>query len=95
MDRSSPLADREISVIALDVPQGLNYLHQKQPDPIIHRDKSSAIVLLWQQDDEWRGKVSVYDTANVVCQCTIDDPGAAHLRLLVEPRIKSSVVRLA
>ena len=83
MDRSlrslydeRPLIEREISVISLDVAQALNYLHQNKPDPIIHRDISSANVLLWRQGDDWRGKVSDYGTANFVRQCRIDDPGA-------------------
>ncbi len=83
MDRSlrslyeeRPLTEREISVIALDVAQALNYLHQIKPDPIIHRDISSTNVLLWRQGDQWRGKVSDYGTANFVRQCTRDDPGA-------------------
>ena len=84
MDRSlrslyeeRPLTEREISVISLDVSQALNYLHQNRPDPIIHRDISSANVLLWQQGRQWRGKVSDYVSANFVRQCGIDDPGAA------------------
>ncbi|XP_078367595.1 uncharacterized protein LOC144651508 isoform X2 [Oculina patagonica] len=83
MDRSlrslygeQQLTNREISVISLDVAQALNYLHQKKPDPIIHRDISSANVLLWRQGLQWRGKVSDYGTANFVRQCTRDDPGA-------------------
>ena len=83
MDRSfrslydeRPLTEREISVISLDVAHALNYLHQNKPDPIIHRDISSANVLLWRQGDDWRGKVSDYGTANFVRQCRIEDPGA-------------------
>lgn len=41
-----PLSATEVSVISLDVARALNYLHQKQPLPIIHRDISSANVLL-------------------------------------------------
>ena len=58
------LAEIEIRVISLDVARAINYLHQKKPKPIIHRDVSSANVLLWQQGDQWRGKVSDYGTAN-------------------------------
>ena len=58
------LAETEIRVISLDVARAINYLHQKKPKPIIHRDVSSANVLLWQQGDQWRGKVSDYGTAN-------------------------------
>ena len=41
-----PLSATEVSVISLDVTRALNYLHQKQLLPIIHRDISSANVLL-------------------------------------------------
>ena len=58
------LSEREIRAISLDVARGLNYLHHKKPVPIIHRDISSANVLLWRQGDQWRGKVSDYGTAN-------------------------------
>ena len=54
------LAEIEIRVISLDVARAINYLHQKKPEPIIHRDVSSANVLLWRQGDQWRGKVSDY-----------------------------------
>ncbi|CAH3027821.1 unnamed protein product [Porites evermanni] len=62
------LSETEIAVICLDVALALNYLHQKKPEPIIHRDISSANVLLWRQGDQWRGKVSDYGTANFMHQ---------------------------
>ena len=62
------LSEIEIAVISLDVALALNYLHQKKPEPIIHRDISSANVLLWRQGDQWRGKVSDYGTANFMHQ---------------------------
>ena len=71
------LSEREIAVISLDVACGLNYLHQKKPAPIIHRDVSSANVLLWRQGDQWRGKVSDYGTANFMQQTMTKGPGAA------------------
>ena len=37
-----------VKAISLDVALGLNYLHLIQPDPIVHRDISSANVLLEQ-----------------------------------------------
>ena len=70
------LSTTEVSVISLDVARALNYLHQKQPSPIIHRDVSSANVLLWRQGDQWRGKVSDYGTANVIQQTMTVSPGA-------------------
>ena len=70
------LSEREIRAISLDVARGLNYLHHKKPVPIIHRDVSSANVLLWRQGDQWRGKVSDYGTANFMQQNMTVAPGA-------------------
>ena len=70
------LSEIEIRTISLDVARALNYLHQKKPEPIIHRDVSSANVLLWRQDDQWRGKVSDYGTANFMQQTMTVVPGA-------------------
>ena len=70
------LSETEILVISLDVAYALNYLHQKKPSPIIHRDISSANVLLWRQGDQWRGKVSDYGTANFMQQTMTVAPGA-------------------
>ena len=70
------LSETEIQVISLDVARALNYLHQKKPEPIIHRDVSSANVLLWRQGDQWRGKVSDYGTANFMQQTMTVAPGA-------------------
>ena len=71
-----PLSSLEVSVVSLDVAQALNYLHLKKPSPIIHRDISSANVLLWRQADQWRGKVSDYGTANVLQHTMTVGPGA-------------------
>ena len=71
-----PLSSNEVSVISLDVARALNYLHQKEPSPIIHRDISSANVLLWQQADQWRAKVSDYGTAYFMQQTMTVGPGA-------------------
>ena len=67
---------QEIYVLCLDIARALNYLHQKKPVPIIHRDVSSANVLLWRQGDQWRGKVSDYGTANFMQQTMTVGPGA-------------------
>jgi len=67
------LSESEISVISLDVSRALYYLHQKT---IVHRDVSSANVLLWRQGDQWRGKVSDYGTANFTQQTMTVAPGA-------------------
>ena len=76
--REPPLSEAEVFVISLDVARALNYLHQKKPTPMIHRDVSSANVLLWRQENRWRGKVSDYGTANFVRQSTRNYPGAVN-----------------
>ena len=53
------LSETEICTISQDVTGALSYLHHKQPSPIIHRNISSANVLLWRQGHEWRGKLTV------------------------------------
>ena len=70
------LSGTEMRVISLDVARALNYLHQKKPSPIIHRDVSSANVLLWRQGDQWRAKVSDYGTAKFMQQTMTVAPGA-------------------
>jgi len=71
-----PFSATEVPTISLDVARALNYLHQKKPFPIIHRDISSANVLLWRQGNQWRGKVSDYGTANFLQQTMTVGPGA-------------------
>ena len=71
-----PLSATELFVISLDVARALNYLHQRQPSPIIHRDINSANVLLWRQGDQWRAKVSDYGTANFMQHTMTVAPGA-------------------
>ena len=75
-----PLSEAETQVISLDVARALIYLHEKKPSPIIHRDVSSANVLLWRQGDQWRGKVSDYGTGNFIRQTMTMAPGAAIYR---------------
>ena len=68
---------QEIASLALDVAKGLNYLHLNRPLPIIHRDISSANVLLWRRDECWRAKLSDYGSANFMGQCMTENPGAS------------------
>ena len=70
-----PLPKADVVNIALDVGRALNYLHLNRP-PIIHRDISSANVLLWRRDNQWRAKVSDYGTANFMRQCKTVNPGS-------------------
>ena len=74
--RKRQLSETEVSIISLDVARALEYLHQRKPTPIVHRDVSSANVLLWKQNDQWRGKLSDYGTAKFVVESMTTNPGA-------------------
>ena len=64
-----PLTQQNLVSIACDVAKALNYLHLMKPDPIIHRDVSSANVLLdHDRDDSWKAKLSDYGSANFLRQ---------------------------
>ena len=70
-----PSAAFRISV-SLDVAKALNYLHLMQPHPIIHRDISSANVLLEPlPDQKWRAKVTDYGSVNLQNQLQTENPG--------------------
>ena len=70
------LTQGHVISIATDVACGLNYLHLMKPDPIIHRDVSSANVLLEPiGPDQWRAKLSDYGSANFVSKVTTQGPG--------------------
>ena len=63
-------------IVSLDVARALNYLHLMQPDPIIHRDISSANVLLEPlSNHSWRAKVTDYGSVNLQNQLTTKNPG--------------------
>ena len=68
------LTETEIIVISLDVARAPNYLHRRQP-PIVHRDVSSANVLLWKQNNQWRGKLGDYGTAKFLQDTMTAHPG--------------------
>ena len=71
------LALQHLLSIAVDVARALNYLHNMTPDPIIHRDLSSANVLLQPSPDGgWLAKVSDYGTANFQSQLQTENPGS-------------------
>ena len=66
-----------VKTISLDVALGLNYLHLVQPDSIVHRDISSANVLLEVvQLNKWRAKLTDYGSVNVVRQLRTENPGS-------------------
>ena len=63
--------------ILRDVSAALNYLHL-QSNPIIHRDVSSAnVLLLALPNNKWRGKLSDFGSANLVQHASTPGPGAA------------------
>ena len=66
-----------VKTISLDVVRGLNYLHLIKPDPIVHRDISSANVLLEQLPlHSWRAKLTDYGSVNLVRQLRTENPGS-------------------
>ena len=62
---TGPIPYPAVLTISLDVACALNYLHLFQPHPILHRDVSSANVLLQSIGNGWRAKVSDYGSANL------------------------------
>ena len=66
----------QITSIAQDVACALCYLHQWRPSPIIHRDISSANVLLEPLPNGWRAKVSDYGSANFMNAVATAAPGS-------------------
>ena len=66
-----------ILVIGHDVALALNYLHLWKPQPILHRDVSSANVLLEPSvNRQWKGKLSDYGSANFLHQVSTAAPGS-------------------
>ena len=76
LNLGKPLVQQHLISIACDVAKALNYLHLMTPDPIIHRDVSSANVLLdHDHDNTWRAKLSDYGSANFLRQLETAGPG--------------------
>ncbi len=63
--------------ITLDIARALNYLHLMRPDPFIHRDISSANVLLEPVGGKrgWRAKVTDYGSVNLQKLAETTGPG--------------------
>ena len=70
------LSQQQIISISLDVARALNYLHLMRPNAIIHRDISSANVLLDPApNNTWRAKVSDYGSVNLIRKLQTAVPG--------------------
>ncbi len=66
-----------VKTVSVDIVKALNYLHQMKPDPMIHRDISSANVLLeplWPPK-LWKAKITDYGSVNLVRQLHTENPG--------------------
>ena len=62
--------------VSLDVAKALNYLHLMQPHPIIHRDISSANVLVEPLANQmWKAKVTDYGSVNLQNRLKTGNPG--------------------
>ena len=71
-----PFNPAQIISMSLDVARAFNYLHLMRPYPIIHRDLSSANVLLEPgPSNSWKAKVSDYGSANFLQQLKTAGPG--------------------
>ena len=67
----------QVKSINLGVARALNYLHLMQPDSIIHRDISSANVLLDPlPDNQWKAKVTDYGSVNLQQKLHTKNPGS-------------------
>ena len=76
LEKHSLLRSQVIS-IATDVVSALNYLHSFRPRPILHRDVSSANVLLEPSEgNNWKGKLSDYGSANLMDNINTSNPGS-------------------
>ncbi|XP_064393619.1 uncharacterized protein LOC135341072 isoform X2 [Halichondria panicea] len=70
------ISREHILSISVQVCQALNYLHLMQPDPVIHRDISSANILLNPlPNGHWRAKVTDYGSVNTLRALATENPG--------------------
>ena len=71
------ISREHILSISVQVCQALNYLHLMQPDPVIHRDISSANVLLNPLPNGcWSAKVTDYGSVNTLRMLNTVNPGS-------------------
>ena len=70
------LHSNQIIPILVGIACGLNYLHKTTPNPILHRDISSANVLLNPlPDNQWHAKLSDFGSANFMRASKTVGPG--------------------
>ena len=76
LENERTFSPTQLTSISLDVARALNYLHQMHPTPIIHRDISSANVLLEPgPNNSWKAKVSDYGSVNLLQRVRTATPG--------------------
>ena len=76
LEEGTELTRKQITPIVCDVAKALNYLHLSKPEPIVHRDVSSANVLLEPCGPGlWKAKLSDYGSVNFVRYTTTAGPG--------------------
>ena len=74
--KNGAIPQHQITSISLDVARALNYLHLMKPNAIIHRDISSANILLDPApNNTWRAKVSDYGSVNLLRKLQTAVPG--------------------
>ena len=72
-----PMTKPQVISIGIDITAALNYLHLWKPQPILHRDVSSANVLLEPSvQGKWKAKLSDYGSANLQENVHTAGPGS-------------------
>ena len=72
-----PMTKPQVISIGIDITLALNYLHLWKPQPILHRDVSSANVLLEPSvQGKWKAKLSDYGSANLQENVHTAGPGS-------------------
>ena len=74
--QKNKLPHPQVIAIAIDIITGLNYLHMWRPQSILHRDVSSANVLLQPIFvGQWKAKLSDYGSVNLQSHIKTANPG--------------------
>lgn len=76
LEQSGSISREQIIGVSLDVCKALNYLHLMRPEPLVHRDVSSANVLFEKLSESlWKAKLADYGTVNYLCRLETEVPG--------------------